>query len=149
MNPIDPSKFSLDYLLENELITILSQDYVIEHGTNWDEVAIEELIMNRLKYMCYPDYYGNPDYCRRFSGVLYQLYNGKPTVVSNTLQKKDKVQLIGFGTFETAERAARTGRNPANGEAIKIAASTLVKFKAGTALKEKVNTKPAKKSKKK
>ena len=149
MNPIDPSKFSLDYLLENELITILSQDYVIEHGTNWDEVAIEELIMNRLKYMCYPDYYGNPDYCRRFSGVLYQLYNGKPTVVSDTLQKKDKVQLIGFGTFETAERAARTGRNPANGEAIKIAASTLVKFKAGTALKEKVNTKPAKKSKKK
>ena len=71
------------------------------------------------------------------------------TVVSDTLQKKDKVQLIGFGTFETAERAARTGRNPANGEAIKIAASTLVKFKAGAALKEKVNTKPAKKSKKK
>lgn len=71
------------------------------------------------------------------------------TVVSETLQKKDKVQLIGFGTFETSERAARTGRNPANGESIKIAASTLVKFKAGAALKEKVNTKPAKKSKKK
>ncbi|MBR3269545.1 MAG: HU family DNA-binding protein [Oscillospiraceae bacterium] len=65
-------------------------------------------------------------------------------VVSDTLQKKDKVQLIGFGTFETTERAARTGRNPANGEQIKIAASTLVKFKAGAALKEKVNTKPAK-----
>ena len=43
------------------------------------------------------------------------------TIVSDTLQKKDKVQLIGFGTFETAERAARTGRNPANGESIKIA----------------------------
>ena len=70
-------------------------------------------------------------------------------VVSDALQKKDKVQLIGFGTFETAERAARTGRNPANGEPLKIAASTLVKFKAGAALKEKVNAKPAKKSKKK
>ena len=69
-------------------------------------------------------------------------------VVSDTLQKKDKVQLIGFGTFETAEIAARTGRNPANGEPLKIAASTLVKFKAGAALKEKVNTKPAKAAKK-
>ena len=71
------------------------------------------------------------------------------SVVSDTLQKKDKVQLIGFGTFETSERAARTGRNPANGEPLKIAASTQVKFKAGTALKEKVNTKPEKKSGKK
>ena len=69
-------------------------------------------------------------------------------VVSGTLQKKDKVQLIGFGTFETTERAARTGRNPANGEPLKIAASTLVKFKAGAALKEQVNTKPAKAAKK-
>ena len=68
--------------------------------------------------------------------------------VSDALQKKDKVQLIGFGTFETSERAARTGRNPATGETIKIAASTSVKFKAGAGLKEKVNTKPAKKSKK-
>lgn len=65
-------------------------------------------------------------------------------VVSDALQKKDKVQLIGFGTFDTAERAARTGRNPQNGEAVKIAACTLVRFKAGTALKEKVNSKPAK-----
>ena len=70
-------------------------------------------------------------------------------VVSTQLKKKDKVQLIGFGTFETAERAARTGRNPANGEPLKIKASTQVKFKAGAALKEKVNTKPAKKAKKK
>ena len=70
-------------------------------------------------------------------------------VVSDTLQKKDKVQLIGFGTFETAERAARTGRNPASGKPIKIAASTSVKFKAGAALKEKVNTKPSKKAAKK
>ncbi len=70
-------------------------------------------------------------------------------VVSNTLQKKESVQLIGFGTFTTVDKPEREGRNPANGETIKIAASTAVKFKAGTALKEKVNTKPEKKSGKK
>ena len=70
-------------------------------------------------------------------------------VVSDTLQKKESVQLIGFGTFSTVDKPEREGRNPANGETIKIAASTAVKFKAGTALKEKVNTKPEKKSGKK
>ena len=70
-------------------------------------------------------------------------------VVSDTLQKKESVQLIGFGTFTTVDKPEREGRNPANGETIKIAASTAVKFKAGTALKEKVNTKPEKKSGKK
>jgi DNA-binding protein HU-beta len=60
-------------------------------------------------------------------------------VVSNTLQKKESVQLIGFGTFETAEREARTGRNPSTGEEIQIAASTVVKFKVGAGLKAKVN----------
>lgn len=73
------------------------------------------------------------------------------SVVSDTLQKKESVQLIGFGTFTTVDKPEREGRNPSNGETIKIAASTAVKFKVGTALKEKVNTKPAKtkKSKKK
>ena len=78
MGPIDPGKFSLDYLLENKVITILSKDYVIEHGTDWDAVDIEELIMNYIKYLCYRDDRGDPDYSRRFSGVLYQLYYGKP-----------------------------------------------------------------------
>ena len=70
-------------------------------------------------------------------------------VIGDEMQKKEKVQLIGFGTFQTSERKARTGRNPQTGESIKIAASTLPAFKAGKALKEKVNTKPAKKAKKK
>ncbi len=70
-------------------------------------------------------------------------------VVSDTLQKKDSVQLIGFGTFTTVDKPEREGHNPANGEKITIAASTSVKFKAGAALKEKVNTKPEKKSGKK
>lgn len=68
--------------------------------------------------------------------------------VGEELQKGGKVQLVGFGTFETSKRAARTGRNPQTGAVTKIAACTAPKFKAGKALKEKVNTKPAKKGKK-
>ena len=59
--------------------------------------------------------------------------------VTKALKKKDKVQLIGFGTFETAKRAARTGKNPQTGAAIKIPASIAPKFKAGKALKDAVN----------
>lgn len=59
--------------------------------------------------------------------------------VSKALEKKESVQLIGFGTFSVGERAARTGRNPKTGAAIKIKASKLPKFKAGKALKDKVN----------
>ena len=59
--------------------------------------------------------------------------------VTKALKKKDKVQLIGFGTFETAKRAARTGKNPQTGAAIKIPASVAPKFKAGKALKDAVN----------
>ena len=65
--------------------------------------------------------------------------NSFVNVVSNALSKKDKVQLIGFGTFETRKRAARTGRNPQTGEEIKIKASTVPAFKPGKTLKEKVN----------
>ena len=59
--------------------------------------------------------------------------------ISNALAKKDKVQLIGFGTFETRKRAARTGRNPQTGAELKIKASTVPAFKPGKALKDKVN----------
>lgn len=68
--------------------------------------------------------------------------------VGDELQNGGKVQLVGFGTFETTKRAARTGRNPQTGAATKIKACTAPKFKAGKALKDKVNTKPSKKSKK-
>ncbi len=61
--------------------------------------------------------------------------------VSKELKKKGKVQLIGFGTFETAKRAARTGRNPQTGKDIKIPAAVVPKFKAGKALKDAVNKK--------
>ena len=60
-------------------------------------------------------------------------------VIANQLEKWEKVPVAGFGTFKLSSRAAREGRNPKTGETIKIAASTSVSFKAGTALKEKVN----------
>lgn len=70
-------------------------------------------------------------------------------VVAEQLKKGEKIQLVGFGTFEVSKRAARTGKNPQTGEAIKIPASKSPKFKPGKALKEAVNAKPAKKSSKK
>ena len=60
-------------------------------------------------------------------------------VVSDELAKKEKVQLVGFGTFETRERAAREGRNPRTKEVISIPASVVPVFKAGKEFKEKVN----------
>ncbi len=60
-------------------------------------------------------------------------------VVAEELKKGEKVQLVGFGTFEVSERAAREGRNPQTGEAMAIAASKAPKFKAGKALKDAVN----------
>ncbi len=59
--------------------------------------------------------------------------------VTTTLKKGDKVQLVGFGTFEVSKRSARTGRNPRTGETMKIAASKAPKFKAGKALKDALN----------
>lgn len=62
-------------------------------------------------------------------------------VITNELKKGSKVQLVGFGTFEVAERAARTGRNPQTGDAMEIEASKAPKFKAGKALKDAINEK--------
>ncbi len=61
--------------------------------------------------------------------------------ITTAVKKGDKVQLVGFGTFEVAKRAARTGHNPQTGETIKIAACKTVRFKAGKALKDSVNKK--------
>lgn len=60
-------------------------------------------------------------------------------VVAEELKKGEKVQLVGFGTFEVAEREAREGRNPRTGETMTIAASKSPKFKAGKALKDPLN----------
>lgn len=60
-------------------------------------------------------------------------------VVTEQLKTGDKVQVVGFGTFEVSERAAREGRNPQTGETMKIAACKAPKFKAGKALKDAIN----------
>ena len=59
-------------------------------------------------------------------------------VVAEELKKGEKIQLVGFGTFEVSERAARTGRNPQTGKEIKIAAKTVPAFSAGKKFKEAV-----------
>ncbi len=61
------------------------------------------------------------------------------STIQEALAEGEKVQIVGFGTFETKERAARVGRNPATNETIQIAASKHPAFTAGKALKEIVN----------
>lgn len=59
--------------------------------------------------------------------------------VKDELKKDEKIQLVGFGTFEVSKREAREGRNPRTGEIMKIAATKAPKFKAGKALKDAIN----------
>jgi DNA-binding protein HU-beta len=75
------------------------------------------------------------------AGTSEQL-NALLGIITESLVKGDTVQLVGFGSFSTGSRAARLGRNPSTGEAIKIAAAKTVKFAAGKAFKEAVNTLP-------
>tara|TARA_A200000159_G_scaffold135563_1_gene134698 strand:- start:21 stop:341 length:321 start_codon:yes stop_codon:yes gene_type:complete len=60
--------------------------------------------------------------------------------ITNSLKKEESVVLVGFGTFQTKNRAARTGRNPQTGAAIQIKAARVPSFKAGKALKDSVNS---------
>jgi antitoxin component YwqK of YwqJK toxin-antitoxin module len=83
MNPIDPDKFSFDYLLENQVITILSWDYVIEHGINYEETELQEITRCHREYMCYPERtypertypHDVHDYSGLFSGLLYEIWD--------------------------------------------------------------------------
>jgi len=59
--------------------------------------------------------------------------------ITGSLKKGDSVSLVGFGTFQVKQRAAREGRNPQTGKTIQIAAATVPSFKAGKALKDAVN----------
>ena len=65
--------------------------------------------------------------------------NAVVNAVTEALKQGDKVQLVGFGTFEVRERGARTGRDPRSGKNIEIPASKAPAFKAGKALKDAVN----------
>jgi DNA-binding protein HU-beta len=72
-------------------------------------------------------------------GDAEKALNAFVEVVGGEMGKGGKVQLIGFGTFEVGERAARTGKNPQTGEPVLIAARKVPKFKPGKALKDEVN----------
>jgi DNA-binding protein HU-beta len=65
--------------------------------------------------------------------------DGVVNVITNALKNGDQLNLIGFGSFQVKDRAARTGRNPRTGQAIEIKASKMPTFKAGKALKDAVN----------
>lgn len=67
-----------------------------------------------------------------------KVINAFTNVVADALANGDKVQLVGFGTFEVVERAERQGRNPATGDTITIPSSKSPKFKAGKSLKDAV-----------
>ena len=67
-----------------------------------------------------------------------KVLNAFTATVTDELKKGEKIALIGFGTFETRKRAAREGKNPQTGAAIKIAATTVPAFKAGRALKDAI-----------
>lgn len=65
--------------------------------------------------------------------------NAFTDVVAEELKKGEKIQLVGFGTFEVSERAARMGRNPSTGEAIQIAATKTAKWKPSSSWKAELN----------
>ena len=83
--------------------------------------------------------------CNGFKNIRFKIFYWKKTlnalieIISDELKNGGKVQLVGFGTFETRNRAARKGRNPQTGAEMKIPASTSPVFKAGKALKDIVN----------
>jgi len=65
--------------------------------------------------------------------------NGMMEAIKGSLKKGNKVSLVGFGSWDVSKRAARKGRNPQTGAEIQIAAKNVVKFKAGSELKNSVN----------
>lgn len=66
------------------------------------------------------------------------LFNTKDGILTRALRQGDRIQITGFGTFETRHRKARTGRNPRTGKEIRIGPTTSPSFRAGKALKEAV-----------
>ncbi len=69
---------------------------------------------------------------------IKEILEGTLNAISDALANGEKVQLVGFGTFEVSERAAREGRNPQTGKKIKIAARKVPKFRPGKVLKDQV-----------
>ncbi len=70
-----------------------------------------------------------------------KMFDAFVETIESSLAKEDTIRIVGFGTFSVSKRKASDGRNPKTGEAIKIAASNVPKFKAGKGLKDAVNKK--------
>lgn len=79
------------------------------------------------------------DTSKAYAGQVVDLFFATDGVIAGELKKGGKIQLTGFGNFETRKRAARMGRNPQTGKEIKIKASTVPAFRAGRGLKDVVN----------
>ena len=79
--------------------------------------------------------YNGPEGLRRIAKHIHS----RTVAVAEALKNGEKVQLVGFGTFEVKERGARTGRNPKTGETIEVAASKHPAFSASKALKDQLN----------
>lgn len=84
------------------------------------------------------------DRCGSAKTEAENMLNAFTGIITDELSKKEKVAILGFGNFETGERAARQGRNPQTGELMNIPAATVAKFKAGKKLREAVNGKDGK-----
>jgi DNA-binding protein HU-beta len=78
---------------------------------------------------------------RQANEVLTAMFNPNGGIISQALKKGDRIAITGFGVFGVRKRAARTGRNPQSGATMKIAASKVPGFRAGTGLKAVVNGK--------
>ena len=79
------------------------------------------------------------DTSKAHAGSVVEVFFGTDGVIAGTLKKGGEVNVTGFGSFKVRKRAARTGRNPRTGAAIKIKAAKVPKFSAGKALKDAVN----------
>lgn len=102
----------------------LSDNQQIREVTNYDETELSAAVAEQAGL-------SKKDAEKAVSTVL--------DVIVEALEKGEKVQLVGFGTFEVRERAARTGKNPRTGETIEIAASKVPAFKPGQAMKNRLN----------
>ena len=87
----------------------------------------------------YQNYDGDSNFLEGTTEKTDKVWSKCTDLLKEELKKGEKIQLVGFGTFEVSERAAREGRNPQTGETMQIAASKSPKFKAGKALKDAIN----------